>query len=237
MNLENMEKTAEKKTLPLTRIQKLIGKLMLRSKQRQPCCYLECSVDVTELAKARRSYSKAVGVRITTNDFFLCAIARAVKKFPLMSARLDNTGRNIQTAEKVGLGLAVAAPQGLVVPVIPDTIDKPLSRIAAESAELLKKARANKLMPCDFDGANIVLSSLGMYGVTSFFAIPPPGATAIISIGRITEQVIPVNAEKTIRKTMSAALAVDQTIVDEFYAAKFMQLLVSLLENPVELTD
>ena len=231
-----MEKTAENKTLPLTRIQKLIGKLMLQSKQRQPCCYLECSVDVTELAKARRSYSKAVGVRTTTNDFFLCAIARAVKKFPLMSAQLDNTGRYIQTAEKVGLGLAVAAPHGLVVPVIQNTIDKPLSRIAAESAELLQKARANKLMPYDFDGANIVLSSLGMYGVTSFFAIAPPGATAIISIGRIAEQVIPVNGQKVVKKTMSMALAVNQMIVDEFYAAKFMQHLVSLLENPAELT-
>ena len=237
MNLENMEKTAEKNALPLTRIQKLIGKLMLRSKQRQPCCYLECSVDVTELAKARRSYSKAVGVRTTTNDLFLCAIARAVKKFPLMSAQLDETGRNILTAQKVGLGLAIAAPQGLVVPVIQDTVDKPLSRIAAESAELLKKARANKLMPYDFDGANIVLSSLGMYGVTSFFAIAPPGATGIISIGKIAEHVIPVNGQKIIRKMMSVALAVDQTIVDEFYAAKFMQYLVFLLENPVELTD
>lgn len=231
-----MEKTAEKKALPLTKIQKLIGKLMLRSKHRQPCCYLQCSVDVTELSRARRSYSKAVGVRTTTNDIFLCAIARAVKKFPLMSAQLDESGRNIQIAEKVGLGLAVAAPHGLVVPVIQDTVDKSLSRIAAESAELLKKARANKLMPYDFDGANIVLSSLGMYGVTSFFAIAPPGATGIISIGRIVEQVIPVNGQKNIRKTMSMALAVNQTIVDEFYAAGFMQYLVSLLENPLELT-
>lgn len=232
-----MEKTAEKNTLPLTRIQKLIGKLMLRSKRNMPCCYLECSVDVTELAKARRSYSKATGVRTTTNDIFLCAIARAVKKFPLMSARLDKSGRNIHTAQKVGLGIAVAAPQGLVVPVIQDTIDKPLSQIAAENAELLKKARANKLMPYDFDGANIVLTSLGMYGVTSFFAIAPPGATGIISIGKIAEEVIPVNGQKNITKTMSMALAVNQMIVDEFYAARFMQHLVSLLENPAELTD
>ncbi len=232
-----METTTDKKSLPLTRIQKLIGKLMLRSKQHKPCCYMECAVDVTEVAKTRRSYSKAVGVRTTTNDLFLCAIARAIKKFPLMSAKLDQTGRNILTAEKVGLGLAVAAPQGLVVPVIQDTIDKPLSQIAAENAVLLKKARANKLMPYDFDGANIVLSSLGMFGVSSFFAIAPPGATAIISLGRIADHVIPVNGQKVVRKTMSMALAVDQTIVDEFYAAKFMQHLVSLLENPAELTS
>jgi pyruvate dehydrogenase E2 component (dihydrolipoamide acetyltransferase) len=209
---------------------------MMQSKRNKPSCYIECSVDLTDLMKTRRKYCKEAGIRATTNDFFFCAIARAIKNFPLMAGKIDATGRNIHISEKVGVGFAVAAPQGLVVPVIKDTVDKPLSQIASESAELLQKARANKLMPSDFDGDNVVLSSLGMYGIASFLAIAPPGATGIISIGKITEKVIPADGKMNNRKMMSVALTVDQRVVDEFYAAKFMQYFVNLLENPTEIT-
>ena len=218
--------------LPLTRIQKLIGRLMLHSKRHRPCCYLKVQIDLTRLIAIRKPYCKAVGVSVTTNDFFFYAIAQAAKTFPLMTARLDETGSWVQIPEKFGVGFAITAPQGLVVPVIKNSTEKSLPEIAIQSSELVKKARANKLVPDDFDGTNIVFSSLGMYGLNSFFAVVPPDATAIFSIGKLNDTIVPIDDNFIARKIMSISLAVDRTIVDEFYAAAFLRCVAEQLENP-----
>ncbi len=225
------------KKVPLTRIQRLIGNLMLKSKRQKPNIYLECRADLTDLVAFRKPYCKRVGVRVTTNDFFFCAIARGVKKYPLMAGTLDPSGDAIRISTQVGIGFAVSAPQGLVVPVIKDITGKSLVDIAAESDVLLKKARANKLMPDDFHGDTIAFSGLGMYGINSFLAIAPPGATGIISIGKIEEVIVPLDEEMMVRKTMSVSLAADRRIVDEFYAAKFLKCVITQLEDPAGLAD
>ncbi len=224
--------SASENTVPLTRIQKLIGKYMLQSKREGPCCYLEARADMTDLVAMRRPYCKEVGVRVTTNDFFFCAIGRAVKKFPLMAGHLDDNGANIRIGDNVGVGFAVEAPQGLVVPVIKNILGKSLPQIAARSSLLVEKARVNKLTLDDFEGADIVFSSLGMYGVSSFFAIKPPGAVGIVSVGKFEDTLIPANGRLTTRKTMSIGLAADRRIVDEFYAAQFLNCVVELLQTP-----
>jgi pyruvate dehydrogenase E2 component (dihydrolipoamide acetyltransferase) len=221
----------------LTRIQRLIGELMLKSKQRKPYYYLECKADLTDLVSFRKPYCKRVGVRVTTNDFFFCAIARGVSRFPLLAGQLDPKGEFIRISTHVGLGFAVSAPQGLVVPVIKDILGRSLADIATESNSLLKKARSNKLTPDDFHGDTIVLSGLGMYGMNSFLAIAPPGATGIFSIGKIEDTLVPVDGHVMTRKMMSVSLSVDRRIVDEFYAAKFLKYVVGQLESPATLAD
>ncbi|MHC5146277.1 MAG: 2-oxo acid dehydrogenase subunit E2, partial [Planctomycetota bacterium] len=136
----------------------------------------------------------------------------------------------------IGVGFAVAAPQGLVVPVLKQMNDKSLIETAIESQGLLEKARSNKLMPDDFDGANMVLTGLGMYGIESFYAISPPSATGILSIGNIEETVVPVDGGFETRKMMFVALAFDQRVVDEFYAAQFLKVIRESLENPAAMT-
>ena len=153
-----------------------------------------------------------------------------------MAATIDATGNNLMIAESIGVGFAVAAPQGLVVPVLKQMNDKTLTQTAIESQALLEKARSNKLLPDDFDGANMVLTGLGMYGIESFYAISPPSATGILSIGNIEETVVPVNGEFGTRKMMYIALAFDQRVVDEFYAAEFLRMILDLLQNPAAIT-
>ncbi|HPD48489.1 MAG TPA: 2-oxo acid dehydrogenase subunit E2 [Anaerohalosphaeraceae bacterium] len=225
-----------KNQIPLSRIQKLIGGLMLQSKRSKPYCYLECVADLTELTAFRKPYCKETGLRVTTNDFFFCAMARAVQVYPLMAGQLDPSGDFIRISKHIGVGFAVSAPQGLVVPVIKEVEGKSLAEIAEASDRLLKRARANKLTPDDFHGDTIVLSGLGMYGVHSFLAIAPPGATGILSIGNICDTIRPTDGDMIVRKTMSVSLAVDRRIVDEFYAARFLRYVVSQLEDPVSLT-
>lgn len=232
-----MRETEKKTELPLTRIQKLIGKLMSHAKNEQPCCYMQVNIDMTDVVKMRKPYCKEVGVRVSTNDFFMCAMARAVADFPLMAGHFDEHGENVVISEQIGVGFAVAAPQGLVVPVIKDVSEKTLPQIATDAIELLNNARANKLMPDDFDGANVVLSGLGMYGVDSFYAIAPPGATAIVSIGTINDTAVPKDGEIVKRRMMSAGLAVNRKIVDEMSAAKFLNRVKEQMENPKELME
>lgn len=222
--------------LPLTSIQRLIGKYMLESKRNKPCAYIECHADLTELVKMRKKYCRAIGVRASTNDFFITAIARAIAKYPLMAGKITPDGEHIEISKQIGVGFAVAAPQGLVVPVVKDASSKDLPAIAIESNELLQKARANKLMPDDFDGDNIVLSGLGMFNISSFMAISPPQPAGIIAMARIEDTVIPIDGEMLSRKMMSLMLAADQRLVNPFYAARFLKYVVHQLENPKTLT-
>jgi len=222
--------------LPLTRIQKLIGAYMLQSKRSKASAYLRMRADLTDLVSLRKAYCRRTKTRVTTNDFFIYAIAQAVKEYPLMAATIDPDGNDLVIAESIGVGFAVAAPQGLVVPVLKQMNDKTLAQTAVESEGLLKHARSNKLLPDDFDGANMVLTGLGMYGIESFYAISPPSATGILSIGNIEEAIVPSEDGFQTRKMMYVALAFDQRVMDEFYAAKFLRMVVDLLEDPTKLT-
>jgi pyruvate dehydrogenase E2 component (dihydrolipoamide acetyltransferase) len=231
-----MTETIQPQTVPLTRIQKLIGRLMLQSKQNKACGYLSVWVDLTEMTEVRREYCRKVRVRATTNDFFFLAVARAVKKYPRLAATLDAARENFVIGEKFGVGFAVAAPQGLVVPVLQDMGQKTLIEIAGASEILVAKARANKLTPDDFDGANVVLTGLGMFGIHKFYAIAPPSATAIVSLGLIEDSVVPMAGELRVCKMMDVALAFDRQIVDEFYAGNFLRHIADQLEDPWTLT-
>ncbi|MHC4385380.1 MAG: 2-oxo acid dehydrogenase subunit E2 [Planctomycetota bacterium] len=221
--------------LLLTRIQKLIGAYMLQSKRSKASAYLRMRADLTDLVLLRKAYCRRAKVRVTTNDFFIYAIAQAVKQYPLMAATIDPDRNDLVIAENIGVGFAVAAPQGLVVPVLKQMNDKTLPQTAAESENLLKRARSNKLLPDDFDGANMVLTGLGMYGIESFYAISPPSATGILSIGNIEEAVVPSEDGFQTRKMMYVALAFDQRVMDEFYAAKFLRMVIDLLQHPKKL--
>jgi pyruvate dehydrogenase E2 component (dihydrolipoamide acetyltransferase) len=221
--------------LPLTRIQKLIGHYMLESKRSKANGYLRMRADLTDLVAMRKAYCREVKVRVTTNDFFIYAMAQAVKQYPLMAATITPNGEEMVITKDIGVGFAVAAPQGLVVPVLKEMNHKTLPQTAVESEDLLKRARANKLLPNDFDGANIVLTGLGMYGIESFYAISPPSATGILAIGNIEDTLVPSDHGFKTRRMMYVSLAFDQRVMDEFYAAKFLRMLVDLLEAPTTL--
>jgi pyruvate dehydrogenase E2 component (dihydrolipoamide acetyltransferase) len=229
--------TEQNNQLPLTRIQKLIGSYMLQSKRSKANAYIRMRADLTKLGRMRKAYCRRVNARVTTNDFFIYAITQAVKEYPLMAAAIDPSGNELVITRDIGVGFAVAAPQGLVVPVLKRMNDKTLTETAIESEDLLKRARANRLIPDDFDGANMVLTGLGMYGVESFYAISPPSATGILSIGNIEDTVIPSEKGFQIRRMMYVSLAFDQRVVDEFYAAAFLRHIINLLEDPTVLTS
>jgi len=219
--------------IPLNRIQKLIGQRMLESKLTKPCYYMGSEADTTELMDSRHELKKQLGVKITSNAFYIKTLGLAVKEFPLMVGSFDDDA--IIIPDDVNVGFAVSAPQGLVVPVVKNADKMTLAEIAILEKELTDKARSNKLTLDEITGETIGLSNLGVYDIDSFIGIVPPPATTILAVGNTLRTAVPVNGKITIRKITDLTIAVDARVVDAAYAAKFLARIANLLQNPEHL--
>jgi pyruvate dehydrogenase E2 component (dihydrolipoamide acetyltransferase) len=222
-------------SIKLTRIQKLIGERMLKSKQSKPCFSVETEADLTELMGQRHRLSKSVGVKVTSNAFFIRVLALAAREFPLVLGTLDERQDNIVIARRINVGFAVNAPQGLVVPVITDADGKSLAQIARLEKTLTDKARSNKLTLEDIEGETIALSNLGAYGIDSFVGIVPPQISSILAVGNVVPTVLPIEGKPAVRKTATLTLTVDGRIISGPYAARFLDLIKNQLQNPQSL--
>jgi pyruvate dehydrogenase E2 component (dihydrolipoamide acetyltransferase) len=226
--------------MPLTRIQRLIGARMLASKRTKPCFYMETQADVTELMGMRHNLSKALGVKVTSNGFFIRAMALATKQHPLMVGRLvpgvsPGGGAIVQVAENVNVGFAVSSPQGLVVPVVRYAEGLSLAEIAEEEKLLTDKARSNRLTLEDLEGETIALSNLGAYDIDSFLAIVPPQVSAIVAAGKIAPAIVLQDEQPVVRKLVSLSLTADQRVIPCDYGARFLQCLAEELSDPERL--
>ena len=219
--------------IPMSRIQKLIGERMLESKQTKPCYYMGIDADTTELMDSRHELKKQLGVKITSNAFYIKALGLAVKEFPLMVGSLQ--GDSIKIAESVNVGFAVNAPHGLVVPVVKEADKKTLAQIATLEKELTDKARSNKLTLDEISGETIGLSNLGVYDIDSFIGIVPPPATTILNVGNTLRTAVPKDGHVVIRKITDLTIAVDSRVVPDPYAAKFLARIADLLRIPQQL--
>ena len=219
--------------IPLTRIQKLIGQRMLESKRTKPCYYMGIEADTTELMDSRHELKKRLGVKITSNAFYIKALGLAVKEFPLMVGSLS--GDSIKIADFINVGFAVSAPQGLVVPVVKEADKKTLAEIAALEKELTDKARSNKLTLDEITGETIGLSNLGVYDIDSFIGIVPPPATTILNVGNTLRTAVPMDGKVVVRKITDLTIAVDSKVVPDPYAAKFLARIAEFLQNPKNL--
>ena len=206
---------------------------MLQSKWTKPCFYLEVKADLTELMAARPKLRKSLGVRITTNAFYIRVLSLAARQYPLSTARLLDG--DIELADAINVGFAVNAPQGLMVPVVKNACDKSLSEIAREEKELTDRARDNLLTLEEIEGETIALSNLGAYDIDSFLGIVPPPATTILSVGNVVAAVACHDGKITERKMVSLSLAADHRVVDVPYAARFLGFIREKLQDPRQL--
>lgn len=213
---------------------------MLASKRSKPCFYLEIRADVTDLMGMRHRLSKRLGAKITSNAFFIRALALAATEFPLMVGRLADpdgpgAGAVIRIADHVNVGFAVNTARGLIVPVVGHAERQSLAEIAEEEKRLTAGARSNTLTLEDLEGETVALSNLGAYDIDQFFGICPPPVSAILAAGKIAATAVPHDGRFVVRKTVSLSLAVDHRVVDSEYAARFLQYLANQLEDPERL--
>lgn len=224
-------------TKPMSAMRKTIGRRLLESKQNIPHVYFEDEVDATSMQEVRKLLQDAAtrknGNKLTYNDMVLKAVAQALSEFPEINSQIE--GENVTSFRHVQLGMAVAIPNGLIVPVIRHAEEKSLAEISKDAAALAAKAKAGKLTTEEFTGGTFSVSNLGGYGLEGFHAIINPPESGIMAVGSIREKAVVVEHQLAVRPMMKIVGSFDHRLVDGALAAQFMVRVKQLLENAAAL--
>ncbi|HEV3439631.1 MAG TPA: dihydrolipoamide acetyltransferase family protein [Gemmata sp.] len=218
--------------VPLTPIRKTIASRMQESHQTTAPVTLTSAVDATNLANLHRQF-KAVteGAPIPSyTDFLVKLVGFTLQKHPLLASRWTDAG--IILTEQIDIGVAVDTEAGLLVPVIRDVPLLGLRQVAVRSRELIELARRGELPMRDMQGGCFTITNLGAYGVDAFTPIINPPECAILGVGRIERRAV-MDGERVVgREVVTLSLTFDHRIVDGAPAARFLQTLAQLIENP-----
>jgi len=199
-----------------------------------PHFYLKNHIDAGEIMAWRERLGSEIeqeaGCELTLTDLFILLTARTLERHPRLNASWR--GDRIWVYKAVHLGLAVAGPDGLTVPVIQNASQRPLAEVAAERARLVEKAQAGKLAMGDLEGGTFTLSNLGMFGIDEFTAVINPPQSAVLAIGRVTERAAAIQGQVAVRPMLTLTLSIDHRVVDGAAAALFMSDLRAAFEAP-----
>jgi pyruvate dehydrogenase E2 component (dihydrolipoamide acetyltransferase) len=204
---------------PLDRLRRTIAERLMSGWATTPQFRVTVAADVTSLLDLR-SELRNVGHDLSLTDFVLTATAQTLVEFPDLNARTD--GVLLWPRRRVNLGLAVAVPSGLLVPVIRDADRWSLLQIHTLAVRLVEAARAGSLGPDELTGSTFTVWNLGMLGVESFEAIVNPGEAACLAVGSASPEAVAVGDGIGIRTIMRLTLSADHRIVDGELAARFL---------------
>jgi pyruvate dehydrogenase E2 component (dihydrolipoyllysine-residue acetyltransferase) len=221
----------EVERVPLSNVRKTIARRLTEAWQ-IPVFQLQASADMTRVnALVARLRERDPDVRVTVTDVLTKVSAQALMRHREVNAEFTEDAIVLHPSAHVGL--AVAAPQGLVVPVIRGAERLSLTEIAGVRADLVGRARENKLRSEDLEGGTFTISNLGMYAVESFTAVLNPPQAAIVAVGATEERVVPVEGGETaVRPMVTLTCTFDHRAVDGAPAAAFLQTLKESLEDP-----
>jgi pyruvate dehydrogenase E2 component (dihydrolipoamide acetyltransferase) len=222
--------SGEVERIPLSSIRKTIARRLTEAWQ-IPVFQLQASADMTRVnALVARLRDRDPDVRVTVTDVLTKVCAQALMRHREVNAEFTEDAILLHPSANVGL--AVAAPQGLVVPVVRGAERLSLTEIAGVRADLVGRARENKLRAGDLEGGTFTISNLGMYAVERFTAVLNPPQAAIVAVGATEERVVPVGGETAVRPMVTLTGTFDHRAVDGAPAAAFLQTLTESLEDP-----
>jgi pyruvate dehydrogenase E2 component (dihydrolipoamide acetyltransferase) len=224
----------EYQTLAVSSIRKTIAERMLLSNQTTAAVTITTSVDATNLVNLRRQFKAVLETGeappIGYTEIIVKLAAIALAKHPMLNSRWS--GNQIQVWRSIHIGIAVDTEAGLMVPVIRDVPRLSLRELAACARELASRARSGKLTATELTGGTFTVTNLGQLGVEAFTPLINPPECAILGLGRIQNQVVVQNKQFVERDRMVLSLTFDHRILDGAPAARFLQTLGSLIENP-----
>src|SRR5688572_6885311 len=226
----------EKQVIPLTKMRSAIAAALQRSKQQIPHFYETIEVDVEAISQMRVRMNKeleAERIKLSIGDFVSMAVCAALLAHPEVNATFDEKKGEITRHGDVNLGIAVAIPDGLIVPVLRGADRMRLRELRQRSADLIERARAQRLKQDEMTGGTFTISSLGTYGVREFSAIINPPQVAILAVGAAEPRAVVRNGQVVARTMMSLTLSADHRAVDGATAAEFLRTLKGMLEEPV----
>jgi pyruvate dehydrogenase E2 component (dihydrolipoamide acetyltransferase) len=223
-------RAGEVERIPISNVRKTIARRLTEAWQ-IPVFQLQTSADMTRVnALVARLRERDPDVRVTVTDVLTKISAQALMRHREVNAEFTDDAILLHPSANVGL--AVAAPQGLVVPVIRSAERLSLTEIAGVRADLVGRAREAKLRADDLEGGTFTISNLGMYAVQSFTAVLNPPQAAIVAVGATEERVVPVGGETVVRPLITLTGTFDHRAVDGAPAAAFLQTLKESLEDP-----
>jgi pyruvate dehydrogenase E2 component (dihydrolipoamide acetyltransferase) len=215
--------------LPLTGLRGIIAQRLTESWQERPQVTLVTELDVSELVRARHVYQEEHD-KISYNAIFASACAQALKEFPAVNARLDPDG--LKQLDHVHIGLAVDSENGLMVPVLKDADTFTVPEIEEKIQLLVERTLAGKALPDELSGGTFTITNLGAFGVDAFTPILNPPEAAILGVGRILARPVVIDNSIEIRETLTLSLVFDHRLIDGAPAARFLQRLSELLQQP-----
>ena len=239
---------------PLTAARRVTAARMAQSKQTAPHFYLEVDCEADRiLDRLRAAQAAAAGsatpaahvarapagsggdaggpvADLTLTDLLVRAAALALARVPLAnSAWIGDAVRVFETAD---VAVAVAAPAGLVTPVVRNAGAKALGALAAELRDLTGRAREGRLRPAEYAGGTFTISNLGMYGVSRLFAILNPPQSCILGVGAVESRPVVRDGEVRAGRTMALTLSADHRALDGATGATFLRELRAIIEHP-----
>jgi pyruvate dehydrogenase E2 component (dihydrolipoamide acetyltransferase) len=215
----------------LSSMRKTIARRLTEAWQ-APVFQLGITVDMSRALPLRERLVElhGEGVKPTISDLITKICAAALMRHRAVNALYK--GDAVEVYPTANIGIAVAVPNGLVVPVIPGCERKSIAEIAETRAALVGRARDGKLQQADLDGGTFTISNLGMYGIERFIAVLNPPQAAILAVGSIEDKVVPIDGQPAVRPRLELTLTCDHRAVDGATAAEFLRDVKAFLEEP-----
>lgn len=220
----------------LNNVRKTIARRLTEAKQTIPHIYLTVDVRLDALLKLRGELNRALeaqGVKLSVNDLLIKALAKALEIVP--KCDVSFAGDELRKFSRSDISVAVAAPSGLITPIIVDAGAKTVSQISKEMKALADKAREGKLMPHEYQGGTASLSNLGMFGIKQFDAVINPPQAMILAVGAGEQRPYVVDGALAVATVMSVTGSFDHRAIDGADGAQLMQAFKTLVEQPLAL--
>ncbi len=220
----------------LNNVRKVIARRLTEAKQTVPHIYLTVDVRLDALLKLRSELNASLetdGVKLSVNDLIIKALARALQREPQCNVSFQ--GDVMHQYSRQDISVAVAAPTGLITPIIRDAGRKGLAEISNEMKALAGKAREGKLQPHEFQGGTASLSNLGMFGTKQFDAVINPPQGMILAVGAGEQRPFVIDGALQVATVMSATGSFDHRAIDGVDGAKLLDQFRKLIEHPMGL--
>lgn len=216
----------------LNTLRRLTAERTSLSKREIPHWYVTVDVDAEKLVRLREQMNEEnPDHRLSLNDFIIKACALALQKMPGVNSSYENGKQRLHGA--INIGVAVAVPDGLTLPVIKNCESKTLRQISQEARDLTERARQNKLLPDELTGSTFAISNMGMYEVEHFSAIINPPNAGIVAVASVRkEPVVREGDQIGVGYRMKLTGSFDHRLIDGVVGAEFMGTLRKYLESP-----
>ena len=220
----------------LGNVRKVIARRLTEAKQSIPHIYLTLDVELDALLKLRGELNTALeprGIKVSVNDLVIKALALGLRQVP--KCNVSFAGDTLLVYDRADISVAVAAPSGLITPIIVGADGKAVSQIAAEMKALAEKARAGKLQPHEYQGGTASLSNLGMFGIKQFDAVINPPQAMILAVGAGEKRAVVKGDALAIATVMTITGSFDHRAIDGADGAALMSAVKALIESPLGL--